>query len=166
MNKTRVIIEAGPKRTFASALDWSGWSRSGRGEEAALEALAAYHARYAEALRSEVPEAAFDVVERLRGDASTDMGVPAATAAIDAEPLSDAELERQLRILEACWSAFDRTAEHAAGHGLRPGARGGGRDLEKIRRHVIEADGAYLTAVAGSGRGSERKEFVEALCFW
>ena len=34
-----VAIEAGKKRTFANALDWPGWSRSGKDEESALQAL-------------------------------------------------------------------------------------------------------------------------------
>ena len=46
-----VAIEAGSKRTFASALDWPGWARSGKTEQAALEALAAYAGRYAEVAR-------------------------------------------------------------------------------------------------------------------
>ncbi len=32
----------------------------------------------------------------------------------------------------ASWTAFDATAEAAAGHELRKGPRGGGRDLDKI----------------------------------
>ncbi len=42
-----VAVETGTKRVFARALDWPGWSRSGRTEEAALEALAGAAARYA-----------------------------------------------------------------------------------------------------------------------
>ena len=43
----RVYLERGDKRTFAGALDWPGWSRSGRDDEQALEALLAYAPRYA-----------------------------------------------------------------------------------------------------------------------
>ncbi len=42
-----VYLEVGRRRTFAAALNWPGWCRSGKGEEAALEALAAYAPRYA-----------------------------------------------------------------------------------------------------------------------
>jgi hypothetical protein len=35
------LIEAGSKRTFASAVAWPGWCRAGRDETAALEALRA-----------------------------------------------------------------------------------------------------------------------------
>ena len=47
MASTRVYVEKGSKRVFASAADWPGWSRWGRDEAAALEALAAYAPRYA-----------------------------------------------------------------------------------------------------------------------
>jgi hypothetical protein len=36
-----VYVETGAKRTFAGAVDWPGWCRSGRDEEAAIEALSA-----------------------------------------------------------------------------------------------------------------------------
>ena len=44
---TRVYIEVGNKRAFASAADWPGWSRSGKDEASALDNLAAYALRYA-----------------------------------------------------------------------------------------------------------------------
>ena len=45
---TAVYLELGSKRVFACTLDWPGWCRSGKTEELALEALAAYADRYAE----------------------------------------------------------------------------------------------------------------------
>jgi len=39
---TPIYLEVGTKRSFASALDWPGWSRSGRDENEALAALAAW----------------------------------------------------------------------------------------------------------------------------
>src|SRR5439155_13761685 len=74
---TRVYLEVGGKRTFASAADWPGWSRSGKTPEAALEALASYAPRYAaipKLARIEFPKDAtkFDVVENLAGNATTD----------------------------------------------------------------------------------------------
>jgi hypothetical protein len=161
--KTAVIVEAGAKRTFASAAAWPGWARSGRAEEEAVEALATYRDRYVAAIRQDVGDPIFEVIERLEGDASTDMGTPGASGAVDAEPLTDDELCRQVSVLEACWSAFDRTVQRAGGRTLRPGPRGGGRDLEKIRSHVLEADGAYQTAVAGPSKVKDRGTFVEAL---
>ena len=40
-------VEATGKRAFAGAIDWPGWCRAGRDEDAALEALFDYGARYA-----------------------------------------------------------------------------------------------------------------------
>ena len=44
---TAVYLELGSKRVFACSLDWPGWCRAGRDEEAALEALAGAAGRYA-----------------------------------------------------------------------------------------------------------------------
>jgi len=43
--KVEVALEVGSKRTFATALDWPGWCRSGRDEAGALDALLAYAPR-------------------------------------------------------------------------------------------------------------------------
>src|SRR3989304_5376192 len=49
-NRVEVYIEVGAKRTFAAAMDWPGWTRSGRDEAAALQALADYGPRFAPAI--------------------------------------------------------------------------------------------------------------------
>ena len=46
-NATRVYLEATKRRTFAMALDWPGWGRSGKTAHEALAALAEYAPRYA-----------------------------------------------------------------------------------------------------------------------
>jgi hypothetical protein len=46
---TRVYLEVGARKVFACALDWPGWCRAGKGEEAALSGLASYATRYAAA---------------------------------------------------------------------------------------------------------------------
>ena len=38
MNSIKVYVEVGKKKTFASAMDWPGWSRGGRDEGAAIGA--------------------------------------------------------------------------------------------------------------------------------
>jgi len=52
--KVEVALEVGSKRTFATALDWPGWCRSGRDEAGALDALLAYAPRYAAVLGAHV----------------------------------------------------------------------------------------------------------------
>ena len=105
-----VYLELGAKKAFASALDWPGWSRGGRGEEAALEALVAYAARYARVadragLEFTPPTdvSALEIVERIAGNATTEFGVPALPARDDSRELDDQELVRQRRLLQPAW---------------------------------------------------------------
>lgn len=165
-----VYLEIGSKRTFAGALDWPGWCRSGRGEEAALQALVAAGPRYAHILRAtslgfQAPAdvAAFSVVERLTGNATTDFGAPDIAPASDAQPVDDAELQRFQTILKALWEAFDETVQLATGKVLRTGPRGGGRNVDQIIRHVLEADSSYLARLAWKRPKSEAGELSEEL---
>ena len=69
-----VYLELSAKKVFACSVDFPGWCRSGRDEEAALEALADYAPRYAEvARRAKVAFPAgsveLEVVERSRTSA-------------------------------------------------------------------------------------------------
>lgn len=145
---TPVYVEAATKRTFASALDWPGWSRSGKNEEQALAALAAAAPRYAvvaEAAGMPLPPDAaesLEVVERVPGDAGTEFGVPAIQASSDAEPLTPEQLERLVALVAASWEIFDRVVAGAPAE-LRKGPRGGGRDRDKIAAHVIGAEAGY-----------------------
>lgn len=148
--KVETYVEIGGKRSFAAAVDWPGWCRSGRTEEAALEALLSYAVRYADAIGGDFgfkppgDLAELRVVERLRGGSTTDFGAPGEAPAADDRPLNEAELDRQVRLLEAAWRALDRAAKRATGVELRKGPRGGGRDLQKMLDHVTEAERAYL----------------------
>ena len=146
-----VYLEIGAKRTFAGAVEWPGWCRSGRGEAEAIAALLAYAPRYArvvESARLTAPAARdLDVVERLTGGAGTDFGAPSVAPEADQRPLDAAELDRQSRLLVASWQAFDIAWSEAdeASVELSKGPRGGGRDLPKMQMHVLEAEEAYLT---------------------
>ena len=106
-----VYLETAAKRAFAGAVEWPGWSRSGRGDDQALEALAAYRSRYAAVLAAAKlvgpASARFEVVERLAGNATTDFGAPGIPPAADERPLDEAELERQQAILRASWVALE-----------------------------------------------------------
>jgi hypothetical protein len=145
-----VYVETGAKRTFAGAVDWPGWCRSGRDEEAAIEALAAYEPRYRRAIAGArlgflaAGPATLRVVERMKGDATTDFGAPSIAPAADGRPVDDAELRRLVALLKACWRTFDAAAGRAEGRDLARGPRGGGRDLEKIVEHVRSAEEGYL----------------------
>jgi len=151
-----VIIETGSKRVFASAADWPGWSRSGRTEDDALQTLVDYAPRYAAVLRRRVPGfpapndvSELRVVERVKGNATTDFGAPGVPARVDDPPLKGNDAERLIAVLRACWAALDRAADRAEGVTLRKGPRGGGRDLDQILRHVAEAERGYLPRIGG-----------------
>jgi hypothetical protein len=151
----RVYLERGAKRTFAGAIDWPGWCRSGKTEDDALEALLAYAARYAKVAKAaKVPFTAsaddkVAIVEELKGGGGTDFGVPGEAPSQDGDPLDDQELRRQRALLEASWKAFDAAARSAKGRTLKTGPRGGGRTVAKMTGHVLEAEVAYL-ALLGS----------------
>ncbi len=151
-----VYLEVGSKRVFAAALDWPGWCRGGRDEEAALQALVGYGPRYAAALGPAAgpfappnDPSALDVVERLEGNATTDFGPPGAVPGSDERALRSAGLERLTGLLQACWAAFDAAARGAKGSALKKGPRGGGRELDDIVSHVLDADRAYLGGLGG-----------------
>src|SRR5690606_28941552 len=96
-----VYFETGDKKTFAAAVDWPGWARSGRDEQSALEALVAYGPRYARVLEPSgltfTPPgdvAGMKVVERLEGGSGTDYGLLGVVPSADARPVGEAELAR------------------------------------------------------------------------
>jgi hypothetical protein len=170
MNSIKVFVEIGQKRIFAGAVDWPGWCRSGRDEKTALQALIDYGPRYAQVLHSrgiefQLPTDASDlmVTERHDGNATTDFGAPAIVLDADRQPMDRMEFERLQTILLACWQAFDRAAQQAAGRELRKGPRGGGRDLESILSHVIGADQEYLKRLAWKHTPEGGKNPVEEL---
>lgn len=146
-----IYLEVGAKRAIAGAVEWPGWCRSARTEKEAVAALAAYADRYRDVVNPAVgkftpPKDASElkVMKRLKGNATTDFGVPALGLPTDGAPIADTELDRLVRILHASWAAFDRAAGSAKGRELRKGPRGGGRDLDKIVEHVVGADQMYL----------------------
>jgi antitoxin (DNA-binding transcriptional repressor) of toxin-antitoxin stability system len=148
-----VTIEHTPQKTFATAADWPGWSRSGKTEELALEALAAYAPRYArvadaDQLRfaSHVEPGDLEVVERRAGSAGTEFGVPSHPTDHDTRPTDPAEAARLAGLVDAAWGFLDRTAA-AAPEELRKGPRGGGRNTSKVIAHVMDADRSYAAQI-------------------
>jgi hypothetical protein len=129
----------------------------GRDAASALEALVAYAPRYAEAVRGTKPAfraprgpEALLVVERLKGDATTEFGAPSITPGADARPLDARELARLRGLLTSCWNALDDAAAEARGVKLRRGPRGGGRNLTAILGHVAGAEAGYLRRLAAT----------------
>lgn len=153
-----VILEAGDKRVFASAVEWPGWSRSGKTDDDALAALLRYGPRYLAALGPgsgfAPPEGMTEltVVERLRGGPTTDFGAPGAESPAEGRPIEESELHRLTGLLERCWVAFDRATDAAAGKALTKGPRGGGREHDAMVTHVLEAEEAYLRGIGGPVR--------------
>jgi hypothetical protein len=145
-----VAVESTPKKTFASALDWPGWSRSGKTPELAIESLLAYAPRFtpvAMAAGHDFPSSFdVDVVERADGGSGTDFGVPSRVHDADTRPVSAAEVMRLASIVEAAWAYFDGIAAKAPAE-LRKGPRGGGRDRDKMVGHVIESDWHYAREI-------------------
>ena len=152
-NPILVTIEHTPKKSFATAADWPGWSRSGKTEELALEALAAYAPRYAVIADGEHRRFAatigvddLEVVERNDGSAGTEFGVPSRPTDQDARPVDADDADRLAGLVGAAWDLFDRTAA-AAPEELRKGPRGGGRNTSKVVAHVMDADRAYADVI-------------------
>jgi hypothetical protein len=144
-----VYLEVTPKKVFACAVDWPGWSRSGKTEEAAVEALDAYRPRYAvvaEAAGLRLPRSTVEVVERVAGSASTEFGVPGAITDSDRRPLKGKQAARAAALVGAAWDLLDRVAAGAPPT-LRKGPRGGGRERDAIVTHVLEAESAYARKV-------------------
>ncbi len=155
-DKLNVYLEEGHRRTIAGVLDWPGWCRIGQDEAGALQALVDYGPRYARALRgtrlgflAPRDDSGFVVVERLKGNATTDFGVPGLAPSVDSQPLDEDEMRRLQSILKACWRTFDGVVESATGKALRTGPRGGGRTLDGIVEHVFGSETGYLSSLGG-----------------
>jgi hypothetical protein len=157
--KQRVYLEIGGKRVFAGALDWPGWCRSGRDEQSALQALVDYGPRYKAAMKRAATGftpprdlSALNVAERLEGNATTDFGAPAIAPKGDDRSVDGREGRRLAGFLRASWKALDGSADVATGRALQKGPRGGGRELDQIVRHVLEAEIGYLPKIGGRYR--------------
>src|SRR3954447_13159311 len=141
-----VVIETGARRVFVSALDWPGWARAGRDEGAAVDALLSSADRF----RPVVERAGLrlparldlEVVERVKGNATTEFGAPAVPAAAESRRLTSAAAVRQAALIEAAWATLADIAATAPAS-LRKGPRGGGRDRDKVVEHVVAAERSY-----------------------
>jgi hypothetical protein len=170
---TRIYLEKGPKRVFACSLDWPGWCRVAKGEEAAIDALVDYTPRYRViADRAGVPFEPGDpeVVAEVPGGEMTDFGVPYAVPGFDSEPVDADTARLGVSLLRASWELFDEVAAESQ-EDLRKGPRGGGRDLAKVVAHVEGAERAFARKLgvrhkpykSQADRDAMREELAEVL---
>jgi hypothetical protein len=178
----RTVIERGPKgkRAVAFSLDWLGWSRGAKTADLALETLESYRARYRPVaaiaqLSSEFDAAGpLEIVEDKVGPGSTDFwGISFSASSTEHGPLADAEFERAVTLLRACWTYFDGVAERVSPE-MRKGPRGGGRDRDRIIRHTIRTESEDFAKQVGlripeeaaltpEGLRKHRLEYVAAM---
>jgi hypothetical protein len=144
----RTVLERGPKgkKFVAFAVDWPGWSRGAKTPELALELLESYRERYrpvavAARLAEEFAVAgSVEVVEDRVGPGSTDFwGISFAPCSLEQEPMANAELDRKIGLLRACWGFFDAVAGRVSAE-MQKGPRCGGRDRDHIIRHTIRTE--------------------------
>ena len=124
-------------------LDWPGWKRGAKTPEVALETLESYRERYrpvaslAGMAREFDAAGPLEIVEDRVGPGSTDFwGISFSPSSTEHGPMTDAELDREITLLRACWAFFDGVAARVSAE-MRKGPRGGGRDRDQIIRHTI-----------------------------
>jgi hypothetical protein len=157
----RVTLEIGPKgkRVVAMAPDWPGLERGAKTGQAAIARLQAYLPRYAPVAQLAGVETEFaalasgndtaDVVEQYAGTGSTDFwGISFAFSHTDRQAVSSDELDRELILLQACWAFFDAVRARVSAE-LQKGPRGGGRDRDRIVRHVLGTEQGLFGAKLG-----------------
>jgi hypothetical protein len=144
-DQLRVMLEIGPKgkKVVAVAPDWPGLERGAKDEDAAVTRLQSYFPRYAQVANLAGMDGEFaafttvDIVERYAGSGSTDFwGISFAFSSIDRQALSSEELERELTLMQACWTFFDNVRFRVSAE-MQKGTRGGGRDRDQIVRHIL-----------------------------
>lgn len=143
---TNIYLEVGDRNVFACSLDWPGWCRAGHTEGAAMQALAEVAPRYAEVVRAakqQFPKVErFTVVERIRGNTTTDFGAPDKPARADYEGLTRARAKRLASLLQCSWDLLDRVVADAPAELLK-GPRGGGRHRDEVLAHVQGSEAGY-----------------------
>jgi hypothetical protein len=151
-NRLRILLEVGKKRrVVAAATDWPGLDRWGTSEDDAIAKLQAYLPRYAGvAGRAGLADAfararTIEVIERTPGSSSTDFwGIAHVPSVFEAEPMSDADLERRLTLLGAAWAEFDAIAQRSPSV-LKPAGRTEGRPRDSVIRHVYGSEPEQMT---------------------
>ena len=178
----RTVVEHGPKekRSVAFSLDWPGWSRGAKSPALALETLESYRERYRPVVGLAGLSHQFDaagpleIVEDKVGTGSTDFwGISFSPCSTEQGPMGEAEFERGITLLRACWAFFDGVAARVSPE-MRKGPRGGGRDRDRIISHTIRVESEDFatrvglripegTAVPQGARRQYREDYVAAM---
>ncbi len=146
---TDIYIELGGKKAIAWSLQWPGWCRIRTNEEAAMQALIDTEPRYrliAQRAGLDFAPGELVVVERLPGDGNTAWGVPSVLAPAESGPIDAETAQRNVALLRTSWDMLEEVVAASPAE-LRKGPRGGGRDRDDVRRHVIEAERAYARKI-------------------
>ena len=178
----RTVVERGPKgkKAVAFAVDWPGWSRGAKTPELALATLESYRQRYRPIARAAGLAKEFDAAGRLKviedrvGTGSTDFwGISFSPSSSEHKRMTDAELDRKIELLRACWAFFDGVAKRVSRE-MRKGPRGGGRDRDRIVAHTRRTESEDFarrvglripegSALKGPGLTAYRKEYLAAI---
>src|SRR3954468_11656355 len=114
------------------------------------------------------------VVEEKVGTGSTDFwGISFSPSSRERKTMREAELERAITLLQACWAFFDDVAARVSPE-MRKGPRGGGRSRDEIIRHVIRTESQDFAKQVGlrieenaalppAGLRRHRKAYVAAM---
>ena len=146
---TDIYIEQGGKKAIAWSLEWPGWCRIRANEEDVIKALIDYEDRYrliAQRAGLDFEPGNLVVVERLPGNGNTAWGVPSVMAPAESNPIDTTTAQRNVALLRVAWDMLEAVVA-AAPQELRKGPRGGGRDRDEVRSHVIEAERAYARRI-------------------
>jgi hypothetical protein len=164
----------------AFAVDWPGWSRGAKTPDLALATLESYRRRYRPIALAAGMAVEFDaagplgVIEDRVGTGSTDFwGISFSPSGLEREPMKEAELDRKIGLLRACWGYFDAVAARVSAEMLK-GPRGGGRDRDRIIRHTIRNESEDFAkrvglrvpeegALTPKGLRDHRKTYVAAM---
>jgi hypothetical protein len=101
VSTTPIGLEIGSTWVFASAVDWPGWCRRGKGEGAAIAVLLEHADRYRRVAGPGFRAGRPEVVGRVDGNATTNFGAPGVRGPWDDERLDAAEVARQVGLLRS-----------------------------------------------------------------
>jgi hypothetical protein len=115
-----------------------------------------------------------EITEERVGTGSTDFwGISFSPSSTEHGPMSDAEFDRAVTLLRACWEFFDGVAARVSPE-MRRGPRGGGRDRDRIIRHTIRNESEEFAkqvgiripeeaALSPDGLRQHRKDYIIAM---